>query len=231
MISSKDEVIFITPKWTIWTSYFKSLEAEAEAEAAEETRSSATSLGMLSEKSSVSVASSANPWLNHSGGGSKQSFSQLLGLSPPATIAINMTASSSNRSSSSSGMIQKPSSFHSSLLPVDLRKSEASSGDKKDQLPSMAWEELLPSISNKLGEIVAICSPFIKAVHFDGGVRYWLLKIASLSAIKKQGIAYALNALQTLQTATNLGSVRSMRAFLTTRLIDTYEQTVFQQGM
>lgn len=42
--------------------------------------------------------------------------------------------------------------------------------------------------------------------------------------------AAAINGLDTTVTATHLEGVRNMRAFLTTRLIDHYEQLIFQQG-
>lgn len=40
----------------------------------------------------------------------------------------------------------------------------------------------------------------------------------------------AISGLNCILSATNLGGVRNMRAFVTTRLIDHYEQLVFQQG-
>lgn len=40
----------------------------------------------------------------------------------------------------------------------------------------------------------------------------------------------AINGLTGIASATNLEGVRNMRAFITTRLIDHYEQLIFQQG-
>lgn len=40
----------------------------------------------------------------------------------------------------------------------------------------------------------------------------------------------AISGLAGIEGATNLEGVRNMRAFITTRLIDTYEQLIFQQG-
>jgi len=41
----------------------------------------------------------------------------------------------------------------------------------------------------------------------------------------------AIRGLNAVMAATNLEGVRNMRAFITTRLIDHYEQMVFHQGM
>ena len=44
------------------------------------------------------------------------------------------------------------------------------------------------------------------------------------------GCKAAISALHNIQTATNLAGIRRMKAFITTRLIDHYEQLIWAKG-
>ncbi|MEW5318878.1 MAG: hypothetical protein WDW38_010062 [Sanguina aurantia] len=57
-----------------------------------------------------------------------------------------------------------------------------------------------------------------QAEHFDSGARHWLSQLGEDGAIA---------ALENLAMASNLKSVRRMRAFITTRLIDFHESLVW----
>lgn len=65
----------------------------------------------------------------------------------------------------------------------------------------------------------------LQVEHFDAGVRHWLLQLQQLF-----GEDSAIAALHAIETAANLEGVRRMKAFITTRLIDHYEQMVWSQG-
>ncbi|KXZ52609.1 hypothetical protein GPECTOR_9g654 [Gonium pectorale] len=86
------------------------------------------------------------------------------------------------------------------------------------------FEELSPAVRDKIQSVLDTCGPHIRAEHFDAGVRHWLLQLQALF-----GELCAVSALHAIETAANLEGVRRMKAFITTRLIDHYEQMVWAQ--
>ncbi|KAG2488309.1 hypothetical protein HYH03_013159 [Edaphochlamys debaryana] len=87
-----------------------------------------------------------------------------------------------------------------------------------------SFDELSPSVRDKIQSVLDTCGPHIRAEHFDAGVRHWLLQLQLLF-----GELCAVSALHAIETAANLEGVRRMKAFITTRLIDHYEQMVWAQ--
>ncbi|GIL66576.1 hypothetical protein Vafri_20073, partial [Volvox africanus] len=86
------------------------------------------------------------------------------------------------------------------------------------------FEELSLAVRDKIQSVLDTCGPHIRAEHFDAGVRHWLLQLQMLF-----GEMCAVSALHAIETAANLEGVRRMKAFITTRLIDHYEQMVWAQ--
>ncbi|GLC50688.1 hypothetical protein PLESTB_000408400 [Pleodorina starrii] len=87
-----------------------------------------------------------------------------------------------------------------------------------------SFDELSPVVRDKIQSVLDTCGPHIRAEHFDAGVRHWLLQLQLLF-----GEMCAVSALHAIETAANLEGVRRMKAFITTRLIDHYEQMVWAQ--
>lgn len=86
------------------------------------------------------------------------------------------------------------------------------------------WEDMEDGVKERVFSVCEGCAPHVKLHHFDAGVRHWLVQLTALF-----GQQAAIKGLNGIVSATNLEGVRNMRAFITTRLIDHYEQLVFQQ--
>ncbi|GAX76496.1 hypothetical protein CEUSTIGMA_g3941.t1 [Chlamydomonas eustigma] len=112
-----------------------------------------------------------------------------------------------------------------------------------DPAAGKTWDDLPTKVKDAANNLVQDCEPFIKVylklkddmklypcsecnkmLHFDAGVRYWLVQLTSTF-----GASEAMAGLSAIAASTNLGAVRNMRAFITTRLIDHYEQLIWAQ--
>lgn len=80
------------------------------------------------------------------------------------------------------------------------------------------FEDLSVNLRQNILALIQMRTPIIQVTHFDNGVRYWLLQLQD-----RFGEVEASTALRSLAQSANLDGIRNMKAFITTRLIDTFE--------